>query len=131
MTLKFYCGSGSQPAWRVWLTLEHKGIPYELHTLSFDKKETRTPEFLAINPRGKVPTVDHDGDPAAISSAKEALLAELLRFDEMLTHDYLAGPELTLADFAAYPYLRTVKLSTNGSPATASATVSRRSSPRG
>ena len=61
MALTFYCGSGSPYAWRVWLTLEHKQIPYELKMLSFDRHETRTPEFLAINPRGRVPAILHDG----------------------------------------------------------------------
>ena len=30
-----YVGSGSPYAWRVWLALEHKGLPYELRVLSF------------------------------------------------------------------------------------------------
>ena len=37
MSLVFYYGSGSPPAWRVWLALEHKRIPYEAVRLSFDK----------------------------------------------------------------------------------------------
>ena len=61
MALTFYYGSGSPFAWRVWLALEHKQIAYELKVLSFDRGDTRTPEFLAINPRGRVPTIVHDG----------------------------------------------------------------------
>jgi len=61
MALTFYFGSGSPFAWKVWLTLEHKGIPYTAKRLSFDADETRTPEFLAINPRGKVPAIVDDG----------------------------------------------------------------------
>jgi glutathione S-transferase len=61
MSLTFYYGSGSPFAWRVWLALEHKQIPYQLEVLSFDRGETRTPAFLAINPRGRVPTIVHDG----------------------------------------------------------------------
>src|SRR5262249_24724383 len=57
----FYFGSGSPFAWKVWLTLEHKGIAYTAKRLSFDKDETRTPEFLAINPRGRVPAIVDDG----------------------------------------------------------------------
>ena len=63
MSLTFYYGSGSPYVWRVWLALEHKGIPYEAKRLSFDKGETKTPEFLALNPRGKVPVIVHDGKP--------------------------------------------------------------------
>ena len=61
MALDFYFGSGSPFAWKVWLVLEHKGIPYTAKRLSFDADETRKPEFLAINPRGRVPTIVDDG----------------------------------------------------------------------
>ncbi len=61
MALTFYYGSGSPFAWKVWLALEHKAIPYDLEILSFDKHETRTPAFRAINPRGKVPTIVDEG----------------------------------------------------------------------
>ena len=61
MALDFYYGSGSPYAWKVWLVLEHKGIPYNLKVLSFDKEETKAPGFLAINPRGKVPTIVDNG----------------------------------------------------------------------
>src|SRR5206468_5168895 len=46
MALTFYFGSGSPFAWKVWLVLEHKGIAYTPKRLSFDKDETRSPEFL-------------------------------------------------------------------------------------
>jgi glutathione S-transferase len=61
MALTFYFGSGSPFAWKVWLTLEHKEIDYTAKRLSFDKDETRKPEFLALNPRGKVPTIVDGG----------------------------------------------------------------------
>src|SRR5215813_10838125 len=61
MALTFYYGSGSPYAWKVWLALEHKAIPYELKVLSFDKGDTKAPAFRAVNPRGKVPTIVDDG----------------------------------------------------------------------
>lgn len=61
MALTFYYGSGSPFAWKVWLTLEHKGIPHTAKRLSFDNDETKTPAFLAVNPRGKVPAIVDDG----------------------------------------------------------------------
>jgi glutathione S-transferase len=61
MALTFYYGSGSPYAWRVWLALEHKDIAYELKTMSFSAGDLRKPEYLAINPRGKVPVVVDDG----------------------------------------------------------------------
>jgi glutathione S-transferase len=61
MALTFYYGSGSPYAWKVWLALEHKGIPYDLKVLSFDQKEHKSPEFLKVNPRGRVPAIVDDG----------------------------------------------------------------------
>jgi glutathione S-transferase len=59
--LELYWGSGSPFAWRVMLALEIKKIPYTSHLLEFSKKQHQTPEFLALNPRGKVPLLK-DGD---------------------------------------------------------------------
>jgi len=61
MSLTFYYGSGSPYAWRVWLALEHKRIPYEMKVLSFSAGEHKTPEYLAINPRHRVPAIVDEG----------------------------------------------------------------------
>jgi glutathione S-transferase len=61
MAITFHAASGSPYAWRVWLALEHKKLPYELRMLSFDKGDLKTPEYLAINPRARVPTLVEDG----------------------------------------------------------------------
>lgn len=39
--------------------LEEVGVPYELKLVDFAKGEERRPEFLAINPMGKVPALVH------------------------------------------------------------------------
>lgn len=61
MALELYWGSGSPFAWRVMLTLEVKGLSYESKLLEFSKGEHKTPSFLKLNPRGKVPVLK-DGD---------------------------------------------------------------------
>ena len=61
MALTFYHGHGSPYSWRVWLALEHMGVPYELNVLSFASGDTRKPDFVAINPRHHVPTLVDDG----------------------------------------------------------------------
>ncbi len=61
MALTFYYASGSPYAWRVWLALEHKAVPYELKQLSFDAGDLKTPEFRGLNPRQKVPVIVDDG----------------------------------------------------------------------
>lgn len=76
MSIELYWGSGSTPAWRVQLALALKNLPYTSHLLSFSKRETRTPEFLALNPRGKVPVLKH-GD--LVINESLAILAYLDR----------------------------------------------------
>jgi glutathione S-transferase len=61
MAIEVWWGSGSTPAWRVLLGLAVKGVPREDHLLSFSAGDTRTPEFLALNPRGRVPTIRDGG----------------------------------------------------------------------
>jgi glutathione S-transferase len=57
MALEVYWGSGSPFSWRVMLTLELKRLPYESKLLEFSKKEHKSPGYLKLNPRGKVPTL--------------------------------------------------------------------------
>ena len=61
MAIELYWGSGSPFAWRVMLALEVKRLPYESRLLEFSKDEHKTPAYLRLNPRGKVPTLK-DGD---------------------------------------------------------------------
>lgn len=61
MGLEVYWASGSPFAWRVLLTLEVKQLPYQSRLLSFANREHKSAEYLALNPRGKVPTLK-DGD---------------------------------------------------------------------
>ena len=63
--LTLYYGSGSPYAWRVQLGLEHKALPYERIVLSFAQGDLKKPEYLARNPRGKIPVLV-DGDFVAL-----------------------------------------------------------------
>jgi glutathione S-transferase len=68
MAIVFYYGSGSPFAWRVWLALEHKKLPYELRVMSFGKGDLKQPAFQALTPRGQVPLIQ-DGDYVLYESA--------------------------------------------------------------
>ncbi|HVA55652.1 MAG TPA: glutathione S-transferase family protein [Gammaproteobacteria bacterium] len=61
MNIEIYWGSGSPFAWRVLLALEIKRLPYHSRLIEFSKRGHKTPEFLKMNPRGKVPTLK-DGE---------------------------------------------------------------------
>ena len=47
---------------KVSIMLEETGLPYEPHLVDIGKNESWTPEFLSLNPNGKIPAiVDPDG----------------------------------------------------------------------
>ena len=62
MSIVFYRAPMSSASPVDW-ALAELAIPFERVTLDFAKAETRTPEFRAINPNGKVPTLVVDGKP--------------------------------------------------------------------
>ena len=41
------------------ILLEELGVPYQLHALNMKAGEQRKPEYLAVNPMGKVPAIWH------------------------------------------------------------------------
>ena len=47
---------------KVSIMLEETGLPYEAHLVDITKDESWTPEFLSLNPNGKIPAIlDPDG----------------------------------------------------------------------
>ena len=58
--MKVYFAPQSRAVRTVWL-LEEIGLPYELEKFKLGQKEMRAPDYIAINPNGRVPTlVDSD-----------------------------------------------------------------------
>jgi glutathione S-transferase len=72
--LELFIISGSPYAWRAQLGVEAKKLDYKLTPLAASKGEHKAPAYLAMNPRGKVPTLKH-GDQAIYESL--AILAYL------------------------------------------------------
>lgn len=50
----------SRSATARWM-LEEVGEPYDIHLLKFSEGDQHKPEYLAINPQGKVPALRHKG----------------------------------------------------------------------
>jgi glutathione S-transferase len=65
--LTLYHAAPSRSSIVHWM-LEELGEPYDIHLLSFKKGENRSPEFLAVNPMGKLPTLKH-GDAVITEAA--------------------------------------------------------------
>jgi glutathione S-transferase len=67
MSIVLYHHPFSRAATALWM-LEELEVPYELRFVDFFKGENKTPEFLARNPMGKLPTLT-DGDVVVTESA--------------------------------------------------------------
>jgi GSH-dependent disulfide-bond oxidoreductase len=48
---------------KVSIMIEETGLPYEAHTIDFGKDEQKSPEFLSLNPNGKIPAIIDPGGP--------------------------------------------------------------------
>jgi glutathione S-transferase len=65
--LTLFHASPSRSSIARWM-LEEIGEPYDLHVLSLAKGEQRAPDYLAVNPMGKVPALKH-GDTVITEAA--------------------------------------------------------------
>src|SRR3954466_10004143 len=65
--LTLYHAAPSRSSITRWM-LEEIGEPYDIHLLSLNKGDNRAPEFLAVNPMGKVPALKH-GDVVITEAA--------------------------------------------------------------
>ncbi len=76
---------------KVSIMLEEIGLPYEPHLIDIGKNETWTPEYLALNPNGKIPAIiDPDGpngEPLALWESGAILLYLAEKTGELLPTD--------------------------------------------
>jgi GSH-dependent disulfide-bond oxidoreductase len=57
-----YYGLPTPNGVKVSIMLEEAGLPYEVHLVDITKNESWTPEYLSLNPNGKIPAIlDPDG----------------------------------------------------------------------
>ncbi|MBH1958388.1 MAG: glutathione S-transferase family protein [Burkholderiales bacterium] len=75
MTLKIYGTAASRAARPLWVAHE-LGLAYEHIALPYLGGATRTPEFLKVNPNGRIPVVDDGGVLVWESMACTLYLAE-------------------------------------------------------
>ncbi|XXX74352.1 glutathione S-transferase family protein [Sorangium sp. So ce134] len=75
MSITFYYAPQSSAA-RVRVSLAELGVPHEVVRFDLRAGDQKKPEFLAINPNGKVPTVVIDGTPMFESVAIQIALGE-------------------------------------------------------
>ena len=73
--LTLYHAAPSRSSITRWM-LEETGEPYDVHLLSLSKGDNRTPEYLAVNPMGKVPALKHGDTVITEGAAICAYLAD-------------------------------------------------------
>ncbi len=74
--------------WKVSILLEELGVDYELHAINLSENEQKGPEFLAINPNGRIPAIvdsEEDGFAVFESGAVMVYLAE--KYGQFLPDD--------------------------------------------
>lgn len=62
--------SATPNGWKASILLEELGVPYTVHRISLSKGDQKAPEYLKLNPNGRIPTiVDREaGDYAVFES---------------------------------------------------------------
>jgi GST-like protein len=90
-------GSG---AFSAEAALAEAGAPYDFHTVSLEKNEQRAPEFLAINPSGKIPAVKLPEGQILTES-----LAILLTIADHFPNAKLLPPQASAERGTAYRWL--------------------------
>ena len=67
MGIEVYWAAGSPYCWRVLLALTLKGLAFRGHLLQTDLQQHKSPQMLALNPRGRLPVL-RDGDYVVFES---------------------------------------------------------------
>ncbi len=63
---------------KVSIALEEMGLPYEAHRVTLSRSDVKSPEFLSLNPNGKIPAIidpkGPEGEPVGIFESGAILI---------------------------------------------------------
>jgi glutathione S-transferase len=109
--VKVYGDVYSGNCFKVKLLLSHLALPHEWVHVDILKKETRTPEFLAKNPNGKIPLIEIE--PGTFLSESSAILAYLAEGTSFLPKDRLERARvfqwMSFEQYSHEPYIATAR----------------------
>jgi glutathione S-transferase len=101
MAITLYDAVPSSNSDRVKIALHEKGLAYQRVTLNLAKKDQKRPEFLQLNPYGKVPVIDDGGQILFESCIINEYLNEKYPNPPLMPTDpYLRGRGRILVDYA-------------------------------
>ena len=69
--------SATPNGWKASITLEELELDYTVHAIDLQSGAQKQPDFLAINPNGRIPALVHDGFAIFESGAIMVYLAEM------------------------------------------------------
>ncbi len=87
-----YSMQNSGNCYKLRLAMSQLGLPFQIVDVDILKGETRTPEFLAVNPNGKVPALKLD--TGEILSESNAILFFLAEGTNLLPDDRFCKAEM-------------------------------------
>ena len=100
MAITLYDASPSANSDRVKIVLHEKGLAYQRVTLDLAKKEQKRAEFLKLNPYGKVPVINDNGNVLFESCIINEYLDEHYPQPALMPKDpYLRGRGRILVDY--------------------------------
>lgn len=74
--------------WKPLIFLHEAEIDYDLVPIAFSKKEQKAPEYLKVNPNGRIPTiVDRSNDNFAVFESGAILWYLAEKYNRFLSHD--------------------------------------------
>lgn len=74
--------------WKPLVFLEEAGIAYDLVAIDFSARTHKTPDFLALNPNGKIPVlVDHEAEDFAVFESGAMLWYLAEKYGQFLSSD--------------------------------------------
>ncbi len=101
MAITLYDAMPSANSDRVKVVLHEKGLAYDRITLNLAKKDQKQPEFLKLNPYGKVPVINDGGKILFESCIINEYLDEQYPNPPLMPKDpYLRGRGRVLVDYA-------------------------------
>jgi len=95
--VKLYTFFRSSAAYRVRIALNLKGLAYEPVFIHLPKREQAQPQYLAVNPQGRVPALDLDGEVLIQSPAILEYLEEVHPDPPLLPSDPLRRAKIRAA----------------------------------
>jgi glutathione S-transferase len=109
--MKIYGDYGSGNCLKVKYTADHLGLPYTWVPVDIMKAETKTPEFLARFPLGRIPAVEFDDGRRLAES--NAIIRYLARGSDLLPEDAFAQAKvdewLFWEQYSHEPYVATTR----------------------